>query len=206
MNNIVSKPWFLAILGLALLLGAQAVAFTLYWDELFPGPSVLVVSREDPSPIHWSFDSEEISRLEEELKRRAAQLDEKESSLEAFEERLQADKAEVEAIKRDVERLRERLFDDIVSLEASEKGNLKTLAKTYANLEPAAAVSIFEELDDPTVVKILFFMRPETVGEILQQMAAQGGGGSEERVRRAARLSNMLRLFTDKSEQPQRNS
>lgn len=198
MTRLLSAPWFLAVLALLIMIGTQLVAFKMYWDELFPRkPEVLAIKREDPSPLHWSFSSDEIVRMKDELNKRLTAVEERERELVEFEARLEADRIEVESIKENVEVMRDSLMEDIVRLEEAESRNLKNLAKTYSGLEPAAAVSIFNELDDDTVVKILFFMKPETVGTILEEMATQPG--ETGLVKRAAKLSDMLRLSRDET-------
>lgn len=199
MSNLVSKSWFLAILALIMMLGTQTVAYLLYRDELFPKQKdVLVIKREDPSPISWSFSSDDLRNLKSELDDRAAALDEKEKRLSSYEAQLISDREEIEAIKQDVEEMRDTLLKDVVEIEEWERKNLKMLADTYGNLDPDATVSIFKELDDATVAKIMRFMKPDTIGEILQEMAMQGGG-NEALIKRAAKLSNMLRLSKDEN-------
>lgn len=198
--NMLSKPLALAVLALVLMLGTQFVALKLYWTELFPEPknAVTMVTREEPEPFEWGFASDFIVSLEDELRQRIAALETREAELAAYEARLGADRAEIEEIKNQVELMRESLLEGVVKLEADEKENLKRLAKTYAILDPRATVSIFNELDDSTVVKILFFMDSETVGAVLEEMVTANGNGSEQ-VKRAAKISDMLRLFTDNS-------
>ena len=167
------------------------------WEELFPpAPEILLIRRDDPSPLQWSFSSEEIVRMKEELDGRLKKTEEKEIRLAEYEARLIADRAEIEDIKNSVDLIRQTLLNDVIKLEASELKNLKTLSKTYSNIEPQAIVSIFAELDDSTVAKILFFMKTDVQASILQEMADQSGGKGDL-VQRAAKLSNMLRLFTD---------
>ncbi len=204
--NILSKPWFIAVLALASMLGTQAVAFKLYWDELFPSRGqAIVVTREKPPAFSWGFSADEISQLERELKGRIASLDARQQSLAEYESRLAADRAEIDDIKRQVELMRGQLMADVVKLEAEELKNLKILAKTYSTLTPQAAVNIFDKLEDATVVKILFFMKTDIVGAILQEMST-GPRANAEQIRRAASLSNMLRLFTDNTQnQAQQN-
>lgn len=194
MSGLLSKSWVLAVLALAIMLGTQVAAYLLYRDEIFPTKKdVLVIKREDPSPIGWSFSSDDLRRLKRELENRLAAVEEKEASLASYEARLQSDRVEIEEIKTEVERMRDTLLKDIVEVEEWESKNLKTLADTYSKLDPDATVKIFNELDDATVTKILRFMKPATIGEILQQMALQEGG-NETLIKRAARLSDMLRL------------
>lgn len=200
MNKLLSAPWFLAVLALVMMLGTQYVALKMSWSELFPkSPQVTVIKRGTPSPLEWSFSSEEIERLQKELEMRIAAVEARETELELYDARLKADRAEIEDVKNAVDLMKQTLLSEVVRLEASEARNLKTLSKTYSSLEPAATVSIFSELDDATVVKILFFMKPEVVGSILQQMADLGRQ-DEKLVQRAAKLSDMLRLFSDNTE------
>lgn len=196
--QMLSKPLVIALIALVLMVGTQFVALKMYWSELFPEPeaSAVVVKREEPKPFEWGFASEYITQLERELHERIMMLDAREEELNAYEARLGADRAEIEEIKTQVERMREHLLEGVVKLETDEVENLKRLAKVYATLTPDATVNIFRDLDDSTVVKILFFMKSDTVGAVLQEMATANGGIAEQ-VRRAAKISDMLRLFTD---------
>lgn len=197
MSGLLSKSWFLAVLALVVMLGTQVGSYMLYRDKIFPeDKDVLVIKREDPSPIGWNFSSDDLARLKAELEERMAEIAEKEASLATYEARLQSDRIEIEEIKSEVERMRDTLLEEVVVVEEWESKNLKTLADTYGNLDPDATVSIFKELDDATVAKILRFMKPATIGDILQEMAVQGGG-NEAMIKRAAKLSDMLRLSRD---------
>lgn len=198
--QLLAKPWFIAILALISMLGTQAVALKLYWSELFPEKKekALVIRREEPEPFAWGFSSQSINSLEEELKERLIALESREAELHAYEGRLAADRAEIEEIMQQVEQMRSSLLDKVVKLELDEEKNLKNLAKTYSTLTPEAAVSIFNELDDSTVVKIMFFMKTDIQGAILEEMATSNRGLAEQ-VKRAAKISDMLRLFTDNS-------
>lgn len=198
--QILQKPLAIAILALVLMVGTQFIALKLYWEELFPKPQehAVMVKSQEPEPFKWGFASEYIGQLETELHQRIAALDAREQELVAYEARLGADRAEIEEIKAQVETMRDHLLEGVVKLEAAETENLKRLAKTYATLTPDATVNIFRELDDSTVVKILFFMKADTVGAVLQEMATANGAPADQ-VRRAAKISDLLRLFTDNS-------
>lgn len=197
--KILTKPWFIAILALVSMVGTQVVAFKLYWDELFPPrEKALVVKRDEPQAFSWGFATDEIAELQLELKTRLSSLSVREQQLREYEARLKADRDEIEDVKRQVEVMRGRLLDDIVRLEADEQKNLKTLAKTYSTLTPDAAVSIFDKLDHTTVVKIMFFMKNDVVGAILQEMST-GPKANDDSIKRAAEISNMLRLFSENS-------
>ena len=82
---------------------------------------------------------------------------------------------------------------------ADEAKNLKSLAQTYTNLTPKAAVAIIKEMDDITVVKILSLMKADIVGPIFEEMA-KSNDATNQLARRAAVLSEKLRLM--KSSKP----
>ncbi|MEM9158770.1 MAG: hypothetical protein AAGB46_06935 [Verrucomicrobiota bacterium] len=195
--SILSKPWFLAVLALLLMLATQFAAFEISKSELLPkkvGP--VVVHPADPKPEFWSFSPDEINQLRRELESRLAEVEERSQELDAFEARLNADRTEVEGIKASVMEMRDSLLQDIVRLEKTEEANLANLAKTYSALDAEDAVSILLELDDATVVKIMFFMKPDIQAEILGEMAGRDKG-DKLLVQKAANWSDMLRLFSD---------
>ena len=206
MKSLLSKPWFLAVLALLLMLGTQFAALKLSWKELFPDPAkIAVIHPAEPAPLHWGFAAEEIMQLKTELENRLKKVDERAANLNAFEARLLADRSEIDAIKAEVQKMRDSLLNDVIKLEQSEEKNLKNLAKTYSEIDATAAVSIFEELDVSTVVKIMYFMKTDIQAEILGVMATRDPG-NKDLVRKAAKLSDMLRLFSSKSEQDPGNT
>jgi len=76
--------------------------------------------------------------------------------------------------------------------------NLKSLSQTYSNLTPKAAVAIFTEMDDTTVVKILSLMKADVVGPIFEEMSKDKSEKNNQ-AQRAATLSERLRLMKAKS-------
>jgi flagellar motility protein MotE (MotC chaperone) len=107
---------------------------------------------------------------------------------------LKAERSEIEKLKRDIEIMRDDLTNIFTNVHVSEQKNLKTLAATYTNLSPTAALAIFQEMDDEMVVKILAFMKPDPVSQILEEMARTRDGDGTL-AGRAANLSNRLRLL-----------
>ena len=118
---------------------------------------------------------------------RSQQLDERERLLDQ-------EREEIEASRRQVEALQTRINQHIVAVQEEEQRNLKSLAETYSQLSARAAVAIFNELDDTTVAKLLSFMPPESAAEILEELSTTGGANPAN-VKRAAELSQRLRLL-----------
>ena len=61
-------------------------------------------------------------------------------------------------------------------------------------LTPKAAVTIFREMDDTMVVKLLALMKPDVVGAIFEEISKQSAS-DPALAKRAAQLSERLRLI-----------
>lgn len=193
MKKLFGSTWVLSVLALILGLGTQAgvIAWRLnsshVEEEHAAGPK-------PPETLVWTFLSPEIENLKQELRSRVEALASRERELQDYEVRLRAERAEIEKLKRDIESRRAELSASITEVQALEQKNLKNLAATYSNLTPAAALAIFEQMDDEMVVKILAFMKPDPVGQILEEMA-RTKEGEGTLAGRAAVISNKLRLL-----------
>jgi len=142
----------------------------------------------------WDFWTIEIDNLSAELKEERARLRKQAELLEQRTARVTAEEKELAKVRADIDRLRREIADKVVEISADEAKNVRTLAQTYTNLTPHAAVAIFREMDDSTAVKILSLMKAETVGPIFEEMAKTAGTDGPL-ARRAALLSEKLRLM-----------
>jgi flagellar motility protein MotE (MotC chaperone) len=194
--KFLRSTWFVAMIALVLGVGLQTYVLLSHVEEL--GASADAARRGPtnvpPSRIDWDFLSPEMEQLHQELKERVAAVGRREEDLQDYEKRLKAERAEIEKLKREIELVREDLSNRLIEIEVSEQKNLKTLAATYSGIEPTAALSIFQEMDDEMVVKILAFMKPDLVGPILAEMARTKDGDGTL-AGRAAALSYKLRLL-----------
>lgn len=193
MQKLLRNPWLIAVLAIVLGVGTQA--FVLMRMAHPPEPEVDPhAAPEPPKFVDWSFITPEIEAMRTELKDRLAAVEVRENELRDYELRLKAERAEIEKIKREVDRMRATVENTITSVETVEQKNLKTLAATYTNMTPGAVLAIFREMDDDTVTKILSYMKPDPVGQILEEMA-RTKEGEGTLAGRAAVISNKLRLL-----------
>jgi flagellar motility protein MotE (MotC chaperone) len=142
----------------------------------------------------WDFWTIEIDNLTSELKEEKARLAKRSDDLDQREARVAIEQQELEKVRADIEAMHQQMEQRITMISADESKNLRSLAQTYTNLTPKAAVSIFREMDDATAVKILSLMKPDVVGPIFEEMANNAYGDSSL-ARRAAILSDKLRLL-----------
>jgi flagellar motility protein MotE (MotC chaperone) len=142
----------------------------------------------------WDFWTIEIENLSNELKDERARVRKESDLMDQREARIAAERKELEAMRGELDGLRRDMADKVVTIRADEAKNLRSLAQTYANLTPRAAVAIIREMDDVTVVKILFLMKPDIVGPIFEEMSRTSGADGTL-ARRAAILSEKLRVM-----------
>lgn len=142
----------------------------------------------------WDFWTVEIENLSNELKAERVRLKAQADGIEQRRARLAAEEKEFERARAEIDAMRRQISERVVEIEADEAKNIRSLAATYAKLTPRSAVSIFREMDDVTVVKILASMKPDNVGPIFEEMS-RASAPDESLAKRAALLSEKLRLM-----------
>ncbi|MEI7553139.1 MAG: hypothetical protein WCL24_12500 [Verrucomicrobiota bacterium] len=180
-------------LGLSLLLGS-----VLCWRAALPLLELAATAR--PKPVDdkkakgWDFWTIEVENLSTDLKEERARLRQQAEQQDQRAARLAAEQRELDKIRAGIDGLRQQIADRVIEITADEAKNIRTLAQTYTNLSPRAAVAIFREMDDLTAVKILSLMKPDVVGPIFEEMSRTAGTDGPLS-RRAAVLSEKLRLM-----------
>lgn len=150
----------------------------------------------------WDFWTIEIDNLSNELKEERARLKKQAEQVDQRAARIAAEEKELSKLRSDVEALRKEIGEKIVEIKADEAKNLRTLSQTYATLTPRAAVAIIREMDDATAVKILSLMKTDIVGPIFEEMGKTLAPDGTPLARRAAVLSERIRLMKATKQTP----
>lgn len=146
----------------------------------------------------WTFENPEMSQIVMELKDEREALRVRASQLDELAARLNAERQEIYSITQAVYQIRAE-FDTVVTrVSAEEAVNLKKLAKVYATMSPEGAARILQEMDEAQIVKILALMRETESAPILENL----GQGTKDGARRAAMISNRLRLTLSAPKKP----
>ena len=103
---------------------------------------------------------------------------------------LAAEQTEINQATQAVHQLQMDFDKNVVRVQEEETANLKKLAKVYSAMTPDSAANIFAELDDPSVIRILVFMKEAETAAILESLAKKGAPDAK----RVASLSESLRL------------
>jgi flagellar motility protein MotE (MotC chaperone) len=183
--------------ALALVLGTAAGLLPLWHagDQLVTQALALRSAKAKHNKAQgWDFWTIEIDNLASELKEEKARLGKQSELLDQRTARLAAEQQELDKVRASVEATRKEIGERVIEITSDEVRNLRTLAQTYTNLTPRAAVAIIREMDDVTVVKILALMKPEVVAPIFEEMSKASDKDSVL-ARRAAVLSEKLRLM-----------
>ena len=200
--NILTKPWFAAVLIVLLqpavsvfLVNQSAPAIIAAIGAKSAGGSgapEALRPRETRPP--WDMWTPEIEKLAKELRSQRDGLRDREQAVVQRETRLAAEAAELARTRKEIETQRAEITQMLTAVGVDELKNLKSLAQTYSNLTPKAAVAIFSEMDDATVVKVLSLMKADSVGPIFEEMSKDKSEKNNQ-AQRAARLSERLRLM-----------
>lgn len=193
----LQNPAVAAILGLLLSVGVGAFVSLRALAPMIEQVAAAQVKK-PPTELKakgWDFWTIEIDNLSNELKEERARLRKQSDLLDQRAARLAAEEKELGKVRSDVEALRKEIADKVIEITADESKNIRTLAQTYTALTPRAAVAIFREMDDTTAVKILSLMKADVVGPIFEQMSQTAGADGTPLARRAALLSEKLRLM-----------
>jgi len=147
-------------------------------------------------PRLWSFNSDAVTQMIADLKASREKVSADEKGLVTLKSQIDAEKAELAKLREEIEGMRKEIDERVLEIQEDEVKNLKTLALTYGAMAPAAAVSIFREMDENMVVKILSCMKVDRTGPILGEMGKiTEKPGEEPMAKRAARISDKLRLI-----------
>ncbi|MBC8001043.1 MAG: hypothetical protein H7X97_00530 [Opitutaceae bacterium] len=199
MKTLLQSKWMVLLLGAVLYLATTV----LVWKPLpapVPHSSDAAHERYSPKGPSWDFANPEIDQIIEELKKEKTTLADREQKLNELASRLQTERMELNQVTQTVHQLQRDFDATVLRVQDEETANLKKLAKLYAAMEPTSAALVMKELDEPTIVKILVFMKDEEAAPILESIAKKG----ETDARRVASISERLRLaiFRKPSEKP----
>lgn len=104
---------------------------------------------------------------------------------------LKNEREALNILKQSIEILQGELEKRLIKVEQSEVKNLKILAESYSNMTPESVAKIFSESEEASVIKIMHFLAPETLGAILQVMSK----GIEKDKENSAKINHLLESF-----------
>jgi uncharacterized protein YoxC len=188
MIRFLKSGWMIALLGAAVYLG---VTFALLSPArvLRNLPDTGLHEEPGAPPPSWEFVNPEVDRLIAELKKERQALADREKQLAELAARLDAERAEINIVTQAVHQLQREFDRNVTRVKDEEQANLKKLAKVYAAMSPENAATVFKQMEDEQLVKIMVFMKETETAPILESFASQG----ETEAKRVAAISERLR-------------
>ena len=196
MSKLASNPIVLMVLGLVLGVGAGVGWFKKMAAPLIAHARIArtVTAHVEKPDAPWDFWTSEIDSLSVELKESKQAMNKREEELTAREARLVAERQELAKQRQEIEGMRADITARIGEIQVDEMKNIKSLANLYSNLTPKTTLTIFREMDDATVVKLLSLMKADVVSPLFEEMGKQAAS-DPTLAKKAAALSEKLRLF-----------
>ena len=200
MISFFKTPLFAAILGAILFLATTVM----FWPSASPQSNHDTAKKTqikiEPAPS-WKFENPDMNQLIVELKKEKEAFATRQQELQDMETRLANERAEINNVLSNIHRMQnefdlnvKRFQSEVNRVKEEEQPNLKKLAKVYASMAPDAAASVFKEMEDDNLVKILAFMKESETSPILEIMAQK----SDVDAKRVATISDRLRLTLTK--------
>ncbi len=192
--KMLTSAWGIAILGMLLNIGIT-LAMLLPAIESLQDPPLEVVEKTSMAERMWGFKTEAVDELIKELKTETEKLEIDRKGVLAVQSQNAAEREELDKVRAEIVGMRTEIDSMVVEIQERELKNLKTLAQTYSAMNPSAVVAIFRELDENMAVKVLSFMKADRVGPVLGEMSKGVDTSGESLAKRAARITDKLRLL-----------
>ena len=192
--KMLTSAWGIALLGMLLNIGTTLMLLLPAIASL-QDPAIQVAEKTPMAERMWGFKTEAVDELIKELKSEIEKLDTDRKGVLAVQSQNAAEREELGKVRAEIVGMRAEIDQQVVEIQERELKNLKTLAQTYSAMNPSAVVAIFRELDENMAVKVLSFMKADRVGPILGEMAKGADATGEPMAKRAARITDKLRLL-----------
>ena len=185
MIRILQSSWLTALLGCLLYLGTT---LALLRPDKFTAVQLLLSDRSAEDDPSWKFKNPEFDQWIAQMKDEKEALALREQQLNEWQSRLDAERQEISTVTQTVARLQADFDKNVVRFRAQETDNVKRQAKLMAAMSPTGAATMFNEMADDDVVRILFTMKTDEASVILDTMSKLG----KSEARRAATLTGRL--------------
>jgi len=187
MNRILQSP--LTVIGAAGLMFFLTLFLTLNTTHF---GAVNAATKEPPSPTDdpsWKFRNPEMDQWISNMKEEREALAVRTQELKDWEQRLTVESREIASITQAVSVAQADYDRRVVMFKEQEKENIKKQLKVVSGMSPDGAVAMMTEMPDNEVVKLLFSMKTDIAGAILDAMSKVG----QPQAKRAAMLAQRLK-------------
>jgi len=190
MNRILQSPaTVVAVAALLFFITMFAVLRTVPLGQVAAAAKAPKMAEDDPS---WKFHNPDIDQWVSQIKDERDALALREQQLKEWEARLAAESREISAVTQAVSRTQEAFDKRVLLFKDAEKDNAKKQLKVIADMTPDGAAAMLNEMPDDEVAKLLYVMKADVSGAILDAMSKLGSAPAKRAATLAQRLKDVL--------------
>ena len=181
---------------------AAVMFFTTLWlllrtlplGQVAPAVKALPVAEDDPS---WKFRNPDIDQWVSQIKNERDALAVREQQLKEWESRLVAESREIASVTQAVSRTQLEFDKRVLLFTEQQKDNAKKQLKVIADMTPDGAVAMLNEMPDDEVARLLYTLKPDISGAILDAMSKVGGPSAKRAAALTERIKDILQIPTN---------
>ena len=187
MNKIIQSPATVLLLGGIIFFATMfAVISGVHFGAVNAPEKAAVSASDDPS---WKFHNPEMDQWVTQMKDEREALTLRAQQLKEWEAQLNAQGKELSTVTRAVSNVQAQFDKRVVLFTEQEKENAKKQVKVIAGMTPDGAAAMLGEMSDTEVTKLLYAMKNDLAGGILDAISKQG----PVQAKRAALLAQELK-------------
>ena len=187
MNKMIQSPATVLLLGGMVFFATMfAVLSGTHFGAVTPPEKAAISASDDPS---WKFHNPEVDQWVTQMKDEREALALRTQQLKEWEAQLNAQGKELSTVTHAVSNVQAAFDKRVVLFTEQEKENAKKQVKVIAGMSPDGAAAMLGEMSDTEITKLLYAMKNDLAGGILDAMSKQG----QPQAKRAATLAQKLK-------------
>ncbi len=144
------------------------------------------MAEDDPS---WKFHNPDIDQWVSQIKAERDALAVRDQQLKDWEARLTTESREIAVVTQAVSRTQAEFDKRVLQFTDQQKDNVKKQLKVISDMTPDGAAAMLNEMPDDEVARLLYMLKADVSGAILDAMSKAGGVTA----RRAAALTERIK-------------
>jgi flagellar motility protein MotE (MotC chaperone) len=190
MPRILQNPLTVTVVACLMFFGTMFLLLrTLPVGQIATAGKEIVTADDDPS---WKFHNPDIDQWVSQIKDERDSLAVREQQLKDWETRLAAEGREIAAVTQAVTRTQADFDKRVLLFTDQQKENVKKELKVIADMSPDGAVAMLTEMPDDEVAQMLYTLKADAAGAILDSMSKLGGGQAKRAATLTERIKDIL--------------
>lgn len=190
-SNLLIPLATVVVGGLSFFITMFAVMKTINFDGIKPPEPAPLAADDNPS---WHFKNPEFEQWVTQVKDERAALATREEQLKDWETRLQAESREISSVTQTVTKMQNEFDRRVLQFKEQEMANAKKQIKVVSGMTPEGAAAMLNEISDDEVTKLLFAMKPDISGAILDAMSKLGAAPAKRAALVTQRLKDVVQV------------